>query len=71
VAGMAGRETRDRDVPGLKCLRKIRLLLSRLRKVGTACDRAAHRRLCMELRLLFSVAQGSNLCESARWTGTG
>ncbi|NDC54866.1 MAG: hypothetical protein EBZ74_11445 [Planctomycetia bacterium] len=40
---MAGRkkcEIRDQDVQGLKCLRKIGPLLSRLRKVGTERDRA-------------------------------
>jgi len=42
------REIRDQDVQGLKCLRKIRPLLSRLRKVGTERDRAGNRRLFMD-----------------------
>lgn len=47
---------------GLKYLRKIRPLLSRLRKVGTECDRAGNRRLFMDqysaliLMSLFSPA---------------
>ena len=65
VPGMAGRtkrEIRDQDVQGLKCLRKIRPLLSRLRKVGTERDRAGNRRLFMDqycaliLMALFSPA---------------
>ena len=40
MAGRTKREIRDQDVQGLKCLRKIRPLLSRLRKVGTERDRA-------------------------------
>jgi hypothetical protein len=49
-------------VPGLKCLRKIRPLRSRLRKVGTERDRAGDRRLFMDqecgliLLALFSPA---------------
>jgi hypothetical protein len=56
------REIRDQDVQGLKCLRKIRPLLSRLRKVGTERDRAGNRRLFMDqycaliLMSLFSPA---------------
>ena len=42
------REIRDQDVQGLTCLRKIRPLLSRLRKVGTERDRAGNRRLFMD-----------------------
>ena len=42
MAGQAKREIRDQDVQGLKCLRKIRPLLSRLRKVGTERDRAGN-----------------------------
>jgi hypothetical protein len=55
-------EIRDQDVQGLKCLRKIRPLLSRLRKVGTERDRAGNRRLFMDqycapiLMALFSPA---------------
>ena len=65
MPGMAGptkREIRDQDVQGLKCLRKIRPLLSRLRKVGTERDRAGNRRLFMDqycaliLMSLFSPA---------------
>lgn len=65
VPGMAGRPERairDQDVQGLKCLRKIRPLLSRLRKVGTDRDRAGNRRLFMDqycsliLMSLFSPA---------------
>jgi hypothetical protein len=41
MAGRTKREIRDQDVQGLKCLRKIRPLLSRLRKVGTERDRDA------------------------------
>ena len=48
MAGRAKREIRDQDVQGLKCLRKIRPLLSRLRKVGTERDRAGNRRLFMD-----------------------
>ncbi|MFM8734981.1 MAG: hypothetical protein ACKOC8_07310 [Pirellulales bacterium] len=56
------REMRDPDVQGVKCLRKIRPLLSRLRKVGTERDRAGERRLFMDhscaliLMSLFSPA---------------
>ncbi|MFM8733927.1 MAG: hypothetical protein ACKOC8_01835 [Pirellulales bacterium] len=56
------REIRDQDVQGLKCLRKIRPLLSRLRTVGTERDRAGIRRLFMDhscaliLMSLFSPA---------------
>ena len=62
MAGRAKREIRDQDVQGLKCLRKIRPLLSRLRKVGTERDRAGNRRLFMDqycaliLMSLFSPA---------------
>ena len=48
VATIRKREIRDQDVQGLKCLRKIRPLLSRLRKVGTERDRAGNRRLFMD-----------------------
>ena len=48
LAGRRKREIRDQDVQGLKCLRKIRPLLSRLRKVGTERDRAGNRRLFMD-----------------------
>jgi len=48
MAGRAKREIHDQDVQGLKCLRKIRPLLSRLRKVGTERDRAGNRRLFMD-----------------------
>ena len=62
MAGRTKREIRDQDVQGLKCLRKIRPLLSRLRKVGTERDRAGNRRLFMDqycaliLMALFSPA---------------
>jgi hypothetical protein len=62
MAGRAKREIRDQDVQGLKCLGKIRPLLSRLRKVGTERDRAGNRRLFMDqycaliLMSLFSPA---------------
>ena len=61
MAGRPERAIRDQDVQGLKCLRKIRPLLSRLRKVGTDRDRAG-RRLFMDqycaliLMSLFSPA---------------
>jgi hypothetical protein len=48
MASRTRREIRDQDVQGLKCLRKIRPLLSRLRKVGTERDRAGNRRLFMD-----------------------
>jgi len=48
MGGRAKREIHDQDVQGLKCLRKIRPLLSRLRKVGTERDRAGNRRLFMD-----------------------
>jgi hypothetical protein len=48
MAGRTRREIRDQDVQGVKCLRKIRPLLSRLRKVGTERDRAGNRRLFMD-----------------------
>ena len=48
MAGHTKREIRDQDVQGLKCLRKIRPLLSRLRKVGPERDRAGNRRLFMD-----------------------
>jgi len=62
MAGRTKREIRDQDVQGLKCLRKIRPLLSRLRKVGVERDRAGNRRLFMDqycaliLMSLFSPA---------------
>jgi len=62
MAGRTNREIRDQDVQGLKCLRKIRPLLSRLRTVGTERDRAGNRRLFMDqycaliLMALFSPA---------------
>ena len=62
MAGRTKREIRDQDVQGLKCLRKIRPLLSRLRNVGTERDRAGNRRLFMDqycaliLMSLFSPA---------------
>jgi IS4 transposase len=62
VATIRQREIRDQDVQGLKCLRKIRPLLSRLRTVGTERDRAGNRRLFMDqycaliLMSLFSPA---------------
>jgi hypothetical protein len=61
-------EIRDQDVQGLKCLRKIRPLLSRLRKVGTERDRAGNRRLFMDqscaliLLALFSPAIEADRC---------
>ena len=48
MAGHRKREICDQDVQGLKFLRKIRPLLSRLRKVGTERDRAGNRRLFMD-----------------------
>jgi IS4 transposase len=48
MAGPRKREIRDQDVQGLKFLRKIRPLLSRLRKVGTERDTAGNRRLFMD-----------------------
>ena len=62
MAGRTKREIRDQDVQGLKCLRKIRPLLSRLRTVGTERDKAGNRRLFMDqycaliLMSLFSPA---------------
>ena len=62
MAGRTKREIRDQDAQGLKCLRQIRPLLSRLRKVGTERDRAGDRRLFMDhscaliLMALFSPA---------------
>ncbi len=62
VAGRTRREIRDRDVQGLKYLRKFRPPLSRLRPVGTQRDRAGNRRLFMDqycgliLMSLFSPA---------------
>ena len=56
------REIHEQDVQGLKCLRKIRPLLSRLRTVGTKRDTAGNRRLVMDqycaliLMALFSPA---------------
>ena len=58
----APREIHDQDVQGLKYLRKLRPLLSRLRKVGTERDTAGNRRLFMDqycsliLMQLFSPA---------------
>jgi hypothetical protein len=48
MAGRTKREIRDQDVQGLKCLRKIRPLLSRLRNVAAEGDRAGNRRLFMD-----------------------
>jgi hypothetical protein len=62
MAGQTKREICDQDVQGLKCLRKIRPLLSRLRSVGVERDRAGNRRLFMDqycaliLMALFSPA---------------
>ncbi len=62
MAGRTQREIRDQDVQGLKYLRKLRPLLSRLRTVGTQRDRAGNRRLFMDqycaliLMSLFSPA---------------
>lgn len=62
MAERRSREIRDQDAQGLKYLRKIRPLLSRLRKVGTERDRAGNRRLFMDqyctliLLALFSPA---------------
>ena len=62
LAGRTRREIRDQDVPGLKSLRRLRPLLSRLRTAGTARDRAGNRRLFMDqygapiLMSLFSPA---------------
>lgn len=62
MGGRPKREIRDQDVQGLKCLRKIRPLLSRLRTVGAERDRAGNRRLFMDqycaliLMSLFSPA---------------
>ena len=62
MAGQTKREICDQDVQGLKCLRKIRPLLSRLRSVGVERDRAGNRRLFMDqycaliLMSLFSPA---------------
>ena len=62
MAGRTKREICDQDVQGLKCLRKIRPLLSRLRSIGVERDRAGNRRLFMDqycaliLMSLFSPA---------------
>jgi hypothetical protein len=62
MGGRPKREIRDQEVQGLKCLRKIRPLLSRLRTVGAERDRAGNRRLFMDqycaliLMSLFSPA---------------
>ena len=62
MAGRTQREIHDQDVQGLKYLRKLRPLLSRLRKVGTQRDKAGNRRLFMDqycaliLMSLFSPA---------------
>ncbi|MFM8495877.1 MAG: IS4 family transposase [Planctomycetia bacterium] len=59
------REIRDQDVQGVKYLRKLGPLLSRLRTVGTERDRAGNRRLFMDqycaliLLSLFSPAMKS------------
>ena len=64
------REIRDQDVQGLKCLREIPPLLSRLRKVGTERDRVG-RRLFMDqsctriLMAIFRLAVES-LCDLQR-----
>ena len=62
MAGRTQREIRDHDVQGLKYLRKLRPLLSRLRTVGASRDKAGNRRLFMDqycaliLMSLFSPA---------------
>jgi hypothetical protein len=62
MAERTTQEVRHSDVQGLKFLRKIRPLLSRLRTVGTERDRAGNRRLFMDqycaliLMALFSPA---------------
>jgi len=62
LAERTTQEVRHSDVQGLKFLRKIRPLLSRLRTVGTERDRAGNRRLFMDqycaliLMALFSPA---------------
>ena len=63
MAGRRKREIRDHDVQGLKFLRKIRPLLSRLRKVGTERDRAGNRRLFMDqycARILIYTGEKPN-----------
>ncbi|MFM8734819.1 MAG: hypothetical protein ACKOC8_06460, partial [Pirellulales bacterium] len=62
ASGPTKREIHDQDVQGLKYLRRLRPLFSRLRKVGTERDRAGNRRLFMDhscaliLMSLFSPA---------------
>ena len=62
MAGRTQRDLREQDVQGLKYLRKLRPLLSRLRKVGVERDKAGNRRLFMDqycaliLMSLFSPA---------------
>ena len=62
MSGRTQREIRDHDVQGLKYLRKLRPLLSRLRTVGASRDKAGNRRLFMDqycaliLMSLFSPA---------------
>jgi len=75
MAGRTKREIRDQDVQGHKCLRKIRPLLSRLRKVGTECDRAGNRRLFMDhscaliLMALFSpMIRSLEIAAELSWT---
>ena len=63
MAGRRKREIRDHDVQGLKFLRKIRPLLSKLRKVGTERDRAGNRRLFMDqycARILIYTGEKPN-----------
>ena len=67
MAGSGKRGIRDQDVQGLKCLRKIRPLLSRLRKVGTERDRAGNRRLFMDqYRAWILISLFSPAIESLR-----
>ena len=49
MAGRTQREIRDQDVQGLKYLRKLRPLLSRLRKVGTGPDHQV-RLICVAVK---------------------
>ena len=58
MAGRTQREIREHDVQGLRYLRKLRPLLSRLRTVGTERDMAGNRRLFMDqycARILMSL----------------
>lgn len=48
MAGRTQRDLREQDIQGLKYLRKLRPLLSRLRKVGVERDKAGNRRLFMD-----------------------